>query len=237
MRIREKLLSHFSGCTITMKQTSGGCCIKLYVNFESAMVIVEPNTVLRGTIYPPIISRINPALKDRTGIDIFISVPILDMAELYGGKIVAALDRQHPRDLFDIKMLLAQEGITDEIRRAFVVYLASHSRPMHEVISPTLHDVRTVFVNEFEGLTVEPVTYEDLVRVRTVMLKEICKRLTDSERRFLLSVKIGDPQWDLLPIKGIERFPALQWKLTNIHRIDKAKHWRQVEKLKEALQL
>jgi predicted nucleotidyltransferase component of viral defense system len=237
LRIREKLLSHFGGCTITEKRISGGHCIKLFVNFESAMVIVEPNTVLRGTMHPPVASPISPALKDRTGIDIFMSVPVLAKAELYGGKIVAALDRQHPRDLFDIKMLLEQEGISEDIRRAFVVYLASHDRPMHEVLTPALHDMRTVFANEFEGLTTEAVTYEELETARAALLKEIHDGLTDSERRFLLSVKTGEPQWDLFPVTGIENLPALQWKLTNLRRMDKAKHRRQVEKLKEALHL
>jgi predicted nucleotidyltransferase component of viral defense system len=237
LRIREKLRSHFSGCSITDKRITGGDCIKLFVNFESAMVIVEPNTILRGTIYPPANAQISPALKERTGIDVFMSVPVLAPAELYGGKIVAALDRQHPRDLFDIKMLLMREGITDDIRRAFVVYLACHDRPMHEVLSPALHDMRTVFVNEFEGLTAEPVTYEELEAARAALLKEIHVGLLDSERRFLLSIKTGEPQWDLMPVAGIESLPALQWKLANIRRMDKAKHRQQVDKLKKTLQL
>jgi predicted nucleotidyltransferase component of viral defense system len=237
LRIREKLLSHFGGCTITEKRISGDYCIKLFVNFEKSSVIVEPNTILRGTMYPPVSSQISHALNERTGIDIFMSVPVLATAELYGGKIVAALDRQHPRDLFDVKMLLAHEGITDEIRRAFVVYLASHDRPMNEVLSPALHDMRTVFVNEFEDLTIEAVSYEELEAARAALLKEIHAGLTDTERRFLLSIKTGEPQWDLLPVAGIQNLPALQWKLTNIRWMDKGKHRRQVEKLKEALHL
>ena len=35
----------------------------------------------------------------------------------------------HPRDLFDVLQLFAHEGITEGIRRAFVIYLASHNRP------------------------------------------------------------------------------------------------------------
>lgn len=237
LRIKGKLLSHFSGCTITEKRITGDYCIKLFVNFESSAVIVEPNTVLRGTMYPTVSSQISPALKDRTGIDIFMSVPVLAPAELYGGKIVAALDRQHPRDLFDIKMLFANEGITEEIRRAFIVYLASHDRPMHEVLSPMLHDMRTVFVNEFEGLTTEAVIYEELEAARATLLKEIHASLSDAERRFLLSIKEGEPQWALLPVAGIEHLPALQWKLTNIRKMDKAKHRRQVENLKKVLHL
>lgn len=237
LRIKGKLLSHFSGSTITEKRISGDYCIKLFVNFESSSVIVEPNTVLRGTMYPPFSSQISPALKERTDIDIFMSIPVLAPAELYGGKIVAALDRQHPRDLFDVKMLLAHEGINEDIRRAFVVYLASHDRPMNEMLSPALHDMRTVFANEFEGLTTEAVTYEELEAARNALLKEIHAGLSDSERRFLLSIKMGEPQWELLPVPGIENLPALQWKLTNIRRMGKAKHRRQVEKLKEVLYL
>jgi hypothetical protein len=37
--------------------------------------------------------------------------------DLYGGKLCAALDRQHPRDLFDVGLLLRNEGITPAIRR------------------------------------------------------------------------------------------------------------------------
>ncbi|MFB3079791.1 MAG: nucleotidyl transferase AbiEii/AbiGii toxin family protein, partial [Lysobacterales bacterium] len=60
----------------------------------------------------------------------------LGVADLYGGKLCAALDRQHPRDIFDVKILMENEGITDEIRTAFVVYLASHDRPMSELLDP-----------------------------------------------------------------------------------------------------
>ncbi len=35
-----------------------------------------------------------------------IQVPVLATEELYGGKLVAALDRQHPRDLFDVQLML-----------------------------------------------------------------------------------------------------------------------------------
>jgi hypothetical protein len=47
------------------------------------------------------------------------------------------MDRQHPRDLFVVMGLFAHEGITEGIRRAFVVYLASHNRPFHDVLFAT----------------------------------------------------------------------------------------------------
>ena len=79
---------------------------------------------------------------------------------MYGGKLVAAMDRQHPRDLFDILQLFTHEGITAGIRRAFVVYLAGHNRPVHEVLSPSLRDIRYEYEQNFMGMTIEPVELE-----------------------------------------------------------------------------
>ena len=138
-----------------------------------------------------------------------MSITVISFAELYGGKIVAALDRQHPRDLFDIKLLQDHEGITDEIRRSFVVYLAGHDRPMHEVLSPRLQDMNTVFFNELEGLTTESILYKDLEKARSQLITTLHDTLTDNERLFLMSIKRGEPQLDLIPIHGIEHLPAL----------------------------
>jgi len=237
LRIKQKVLNTTRDCTITEKRISGGYTVKLFVRFKTAVVIVEPNTVLRGTMYPPQELKISSELKGRTGIDTYMSVPVISKAELYGGKIIAALDRQHPRDLFDVKMLLEHEGITTEIRRAFVVYLAGHDRPIHEVLSPKLHDMQAVFTSEFEGLTTEPVQYKVLEKARTDLIQLIHSSLNDAERRFLLSIKQGEPQWNLIDIKGIDRLPSIQWKLTNIRKMDKTKHDIQVNKLKAVLQL
>ena len=90
----------------------------------------------------------------------------LSDADLFGGKICAALDRQHPRDLFDVKILMEHEGITRDIRRAFIVYLVSHDRPMHELIDPVRKDFKPIFENEFLGMTAKPVEYEALADAR-----------------------------------------------------------------------
>lgn len=85
---------------------------------------------------------------------------------IFGGKSCAALDRQHPRDLYDMKFLLDNEGFTEEIRKGFLVYLLSHDRPMHESLDPVLKDVRLIYESEFQGITNEVVLYDELVNVR-----------------------------------------------------------------------
>ena len=95
-----------------------------------------------------------PTVEDEFG---FAEMQVVSFADLYAGKIVAALDRQHPRDLFDVSDLLAHEGISDELRRAFLVYLISHNRPMAEVLAPTRKPLAEEFARGFVGMTQEPV--------------------------------------------------------------------------------
>jgi hypothetical protein len=75
-------------------------------------------------------------------------------------------------------------NITDDIRKAFVVYLASHDRSIHEVIDPPRKDCRALFENEFAGMTTVPVTLAELEAARETCIKTINAALTDAERRF-----------------------------------------------------
>jgi len=132
------------------------------------------------------------------------------------------MDRQHPRDLFDIMQLLAHEGITAGIRRAFVVYLASHNRPVHEVLFPSLRDIRHDFEHNFAGMTAEPVELEALLAARERMARELQQGLTADERRFLLSLVAAEPEWTLLEVPHLEQLPGLRWKLQNLEKLRKA---------------
>jgi len=144
---------------------------------------------------------------------------ILSKDELYAGKICAALDRQHPRDLFDVHFLFKNEGLTAKIRRAFIVYLISHPRPMIEILNPQPKDMRDVFEKEFKAIIAEDVTCEDLHTTRDDLVSMLRSELTIEERRFIVSVKERHPRWDLLPIEGIENLPAVRWKLVNIGKM------------------
>jgi hypothetical protein len=211
----------------------GGLLTRLWVREPDAMVKVEANEVLRGSVYPSREMELCPrAVKS---FELTVVAPVLSFAGLYGGKICAALDRQHPRDLFDVKLLLDREGLTPEVRKAFVVYLASHPRPMHELIDPHRLDLRGVFENDFNGMTQEPVTYEELEGTRERLIKRLAKGLVKDEKRFLLSLKAGEPEWGLLGLGNIERLPALQWKLQNIRKMTKAKRDKMFEILKAKL--
>jgi len=122
--------------------------IKLLISNQEATIKIEPNTVLRGTVFEPEIRELSERAQK-----IFLQtqkVKMISTADLYAGKICAALDRQHPRDLFDIKLLFENEGITTAIRQAFVIYLASSPRPMNELLSPHELDVEDIYNKEFD---------------------------------------------------------------------------------------
>ena len=161
----------------------------------------------------------------------------LSIPDLYGGKLCAALDRQHPRDLFDIKNLFENEGLTDQIQKAFVVYLAQHNRPPEELLNPNELDISHIFEKEFTGMTDHSVNLEELYAVRTRLVSEISEKMTDEEKSFLISIVNGQPQWELMGIPNIENFPGIQWKLRNVEKMDSDKKEMAIEKLSLCLGL
>ena len=136
-------------------------------------------------------------------------------------------------------MLLENEGLTDKIRQAFIVYLVSNSRPIHELLNPTpiLHNLKQLFESGFVGMTKDEVLYDELVQVRYTLIQRILNDLTLNEKQFIISVKNGTPLWDLLPIIGIHKLPSLTWKILNIQKMDKIKHKESLNALQKILQL
>lgn len=205
------------GHEVFVPQMGGGNETTLIARRGAIQVKVEINTVLRGTVHP--VQRANMSAMARDTLLADLEIPILAPEDVYGGKLVAALDRQHPRDLFDVMELFAHGGITPGIRRAFVVYLASHDRPVHEVLFPTLKDVRMEFERNFEGMTSNPVDLQALMAARDRMISEIQANLDVDERRFLLSLVSAEPEWELLGIAHLSALPAIRWKLQNLERL------------------
>jgi predicted nucleotidyltransferase component of viral defense system len=217
----------------TLRET--GHCTKLLVSNGSVQVKIEPNLVIRGTVHPPEIRELGSTAQEL--FELAVSVPVVSLPDLYGGKICAALDRQHPRDLFDMKLELEAEGITDAMRKGFLVYLISHDRPISELINPTRLDRRDLFANEFRGMAREAVTYEALVDARERMIATLADSITAEERQFLMSFKEGKPDWQLLGLNGVDRLPAVRWKLLNIGRMKPPAHAEALKKLKGKLGL
>ncbi len=180
---------------------------------------MEVNFVMRGTVHPVRAAALTPTARDTLLAD--LEIPVVSLEDVYGGKLVAAMDRQHPRDLFDVMQLFAHEGITPGIRRAFVVYLACHNRPVHEVLFPALRDIGQEYERNFKGMTAEPVELAQLLAAREQMVHELQSGLDADERRFLLSLVAGRPEWPLLGIVHVEHLPGIRWKLHNLEQLER----------------
>ena len=202
------------GFNAALRKANEGNEAKLFVSSPDAQVKVEVNFVFRGTVLPPERRSLTSAAQQMFSAN--VEVPVLTPPELYGSKLVAALDRQHPRDLFDMQLLLASAGWTEPLLDCFVVYLAGHHRPVHEVLFPNEKPLEAVFDNEFVGMTVEPARLNDLLATRRRLLEELPRALLPRHRQFLMSIVRADPNWSLLPFAHIPQLPALQWKLRNL---------------------
>lgn len=200
---------------------------KLLVRQGRIEVRIEVNFVMRGTVHPARPTSLTRTARDALQSD--LEIPVVSVEDMYGGKLVAAMDRQHPRDLFDVMQLFAHEGITPAIRRAFVVYLASHNRPVHEVLFPTLRNIEYEYANNFQGMTAETIPIGTLLATRERMIGELQRGIDANERRFLLSLLSGAPDWSALGIPHLEQLPGIRWKLHNLLQLRKTNAQRFAE--------
>jgi len=193
---------------------------KLFIERNRVRVKIEVNHVFRGTILPVAACPLSQNTQDTFFTD--IELPALHPDELYGSKLVAAMDRQHPRDLFDVLELYARDGLTQGIVECFVCYLAGHNRPVHEVLFANPIDIARSYSNEFIGMTRESLALEDLLQVRTRLFAELPSALTGKHRGFLLSLLRCEPDWSLMACPHLKDMPAIRWKLANLQRLREA---------------
>jgi predicted nucleotidyltransferase component of viral defense system len=230
-RMASSIESQLKGVRVERTRAEGEV-VKLAVWRRRVRVMIEVSPVLRGCVREPAIRGVSPAVEAHFG---YIEAPVVHLHDLYAGKLCAALDRQHPRDLFDVRLLLQYEGVDDGLLEVFVVYLLSGDRPFAEMLAPSPQPLATTFEEQFRGMALMPVTVQELEQARETMIALIHARLTDRQRRFLLSFKGGEPDWSLLNLAGVSELPAVQWKLLNIRRMALPKREQALERLRHVL--
>jgi len=189
---------------------------KLLIDDGSSQVLVEVNTVFRGTVLPPAKSSLSARTAETFSAE--LEAPILSAAELYGSKLVAAMDRQHPRDLFDVRQMLEADGLSDAATECFVTYLAGHNRPIHEVLFSRDKDIAAEYRDNFVGMTTEDVALDTLLETRTRLRGELLRRLTERHKQFLIGLARAEPNWSLLACPHAAELPGLRWKLSNLQK-------------------
>jgi predicted nucleotidyltransferase component of viral defense system len=207
--------------------------IKLFVRNDSAQIKIEANPVTRGTLHGVSVRSLTEKAVEEFEVE--VEMQVSSLPDLYGGKIAAALDRQHPRDLFDIKLLFENEGLTSEIKEGFITYLLCHKRPPNEIICPTFLDQKRVFETEFVGMSQVAFSYPDFEKTRLQLVEKIKNSLTANDIDFLFSFFNGKPDWELFTAPQAQQLPAIKWKLLNIEKMLPEKRNYQVSELKRKL--
>ena len=231
-RIKQNIISVFGAEVSESYLPSTDKCIRLTVKHHGTQIKIEVTPVLRGSINPVVVKRISPKTESEYG---SVDMQLLSFEDLYGGKICAALDRQHPRDLFDIHYLLQNEGISEALKNTFIVYLLSHPRPIAELLAPRMKDIEALYKKEFAGMTMEDVSLENLVQTRLELIRTIHKKFSWKDKDFILSVKSGAPKWELFAYPNAKDLPAVKWKLHNLSGMNKAKQKLALNKLEDIL--
>lgn len=205
---------------------------KIQVERRGVRIKIEASPVTRGTVKEPQMMQNTLKVQEMFG---FASTSVVHFDDLYAGKMCAALDRQHPRDFFDVRGLLDNEGISESLMDVFIVYLISSNQPISKILEPNLIDISKIYEEQFVGMTIEPVDLKVLEDTREELISTINQKLTDKHKEFLIGFKKGNPNWKLLPYDNISELPSIKWKQLNLDKMDKASKLLAALKLEKVL--
>lgn len=221
--LKDIILESLPGVNVTHKNEVS----KLLINNDDAVIKVEVNQIKRGCFAD--IQKLSLSEKAQHEFNTFCEVPVVEKGHLYGGKICAALDRQHPRDIFDIHYMLRKDDFTPSIKKGFIFYLISANRPIAEMLNPNLIDQSDVLEKQFSGMTEETFSYKDFEEARVHLINLVNHSLSDDDKVFLKSIETGSPNWD---IYDFSIFPAVKWKLVNVQKLIKENRTKHIKQLK-----
>ena len=126
--ICEKAKKAFKGMHIVPNYST----CKLLCEYRGKQVKVEVNQTKRGLVGGDAVTiPLSDKAQDEFGL--YCEANIVPLTQLYGGKIAAALSRQHPRDLFDVKFM---DFPLTECREGLIFCLLGSDRPIHESFAP-----------------------------------------------------------------------------------------------------
>lgn len=208
--------------------------LKLQCTFGGATVKIEVNGIKRGIIGE--VEEKELCEKAQKEFKMSCVARIVPFSSLYGGKIAAALGRQHPRDLFDYKYMEVESF--DDIKNGLLFYLLGSDKPLLESLQPNPVNQKQALENQFKGMSDVPFEYTDFEIARKKLIEQVNQNLSDTDKEFLLSFEDGSPEWDKCCAGDLSVYPAIQWKLKNIRTLkdtNSSKFNEGIEKLRKFL--
>lgn len=207
---------------------------KLQCTLEGSTVKIEVNGTKRGIIGETEDRKL--CERAETEFNMTCKAHTVSYSQLYGGKIAAALSRQHPRDLFDCKYM--ETASFHNVKDGFMLCLLGSDKPVIESLQPNPVDQTEALENQFAGMSDIPFSYQDYEEARRNLIQQVNDNLTETDRDFLLSFENGEPDWKNCCAGDLSSYPSVKWKLRNIGRLKKnnpEKHMAGVEKLRNFL--
>lgn len=205
---------------------------KLLCTYDGISIKIEVNGTKRGVIESVQRMELCDKAKEEFGMTCYAN--IVSWGQLFGGKITAALSRQHPRDLFDCRGINANEFAL--VKNGFMLCLLGSDKPIIESFSPNPINQTEALENQFEGMTDEPFDYSDYEDSRENLQAIVNEGFNSSDKRFLISFEEGNPDWHQCCAGDLSMFPSVGWKLQNILLLknkNPKKHRQGVDKLAE----
>lgn len=235
-RIKSRILKSDNSIQVTVSapKTQQEITKLLVRTRDRVQVKIEVTPVLRGCVYEPVLMSVRDQVEKDFG---FTEMKVLSFPDLFAGKIIAALDRQHPRDLFDIHQLYEKEGITDKLRVAIIIYLISHDHSPHSLLDPVRRDISQDFEQNFSGMTESKVTLERLLAAREQMVFDVVNNMPQPHKDFLRSFYRREPDWTLLGLNGAQHLPAVKWRELNLERAGKGTCEELLRKLEKVISI
>lgn len=232
-RLANSLRARPMNLRVQASLSEGGASNRLVVSRGRARVQIETTPVMRGTVHPVRRMVVRPGVEEAFG---FAEVQVLDFADLYAGKMAAALSRQHPRDLFDIGLLLQDARADVELWRTFLVYLTCSPKPAWEMLDPRVpSDFEATFRAHFQGMTAEPIDAAALLENRERLLARIAHWLDEPSQLFLQSIEDEQPDFSLIGRDDAGQMPGVRRKLQNLAQRTLEKRLADRRFLEEAL--
>ena len=209
--IAQKARKSFPGVHIVEKPETS----KLLCEYRGRQIKIEVNQTKRGVIGGDVVRKaVCDKAQDEFGL--YCETDIVPMTQLYGGKIAAALSRQHPRDLFDVKYM---EYPFEQTREGLLFCLLGSDRPIHESFVPSLIDQHDALVNQFDGMSDIPFTYEEFEQTRDELTRKVDALLTPEDKSFLLSFESSEPDWEHFEFGYFQDYPSVKWKFQNLLKL------------------
>jgi hypothetical protein len=191
---------------------------------DGLSIKIEVNTVIRGALHPAQTRSLTAAASDALMAD--LELPLLSPEDIYGGKLVAAMDRQWEQHFMQCAIVAGQvddEGAPD--RRGDAL-MREELHDIEEIARMLPKNIQLAYEGTFVGMTTEPMALSDLVDTREWLFRELPAALDADEREFLRTLVQAQPDWSLLGIPHLEELPAIRWRLQNLEQLSRSQPGR-----------